>query len=243
MAKTDVFGFFKPTTFTLKQVKPKLSYFAILLLRTELTELELLIKLQQECNYLFSVSPHYLPINCIGKRLFRFPVYLDSEEIEKDMLLIIKNHAIENNDCQLIAYDDKGIFQLIEKQQKLKIQQLSLQLEDENEEDDSVMDVEGELERWKEMKRKLKEKSLHSLGRIDFVIPISVYIYEHFLGLLNSLHLISEIQYCYKEASALENFDDFYYYLTMYKDNILQEKEQKRKEDIEIFKMNNEIFI
>ncbi len=239
MAKTDVFGFFKPTTFTLKKVKITLDYFAFVLIRTELTELDLIIKLYQQFHCLFKVSPHCLLINDNKQHSLNFPVYLDTEDIEQDKFLIIRNNAINNSNYKLIGEKNNSVFSFKEQKRKLTIQQLSIHLEEEN---NNFFKLDSELERWKEMKRQLKEKSFYFTEKIDFIIPISIYIYEHFLSLLNSLHTISEIKYCYRDASDLEDFDDFYYLISMYKDTIKQKNEQKRKNSIEIIKKNNESF-
>jgi hypothetical protein len=237
MAKTDSFGYFKPEIFNVKKTQLNLSFFAFLLIRSELKDWDLFIKIYNQCHYALKFSPLNLEIYQDNRFFLTFPVYMDNDTVDKEFFLMIKNNAMENKSYQLINNGDKAVFNLKKNAKKQKIQQLSFDLED-----DPEFDMEqfgDEIQCWEEFKAQLKKQSLPSLGRIDYIIPINISTYRYFTPLFKNLHLITEIKYNCIESTVVENFEDVYYKLELFKDALREKMYKQRNNSVEmIFKQN-----
>jgi len=235
MAKTDSFGYFKPEIFNVKKTQLNLSFFAFLLIRSELSDWDLFIRIFKLCHYAIKFSPLNLEMYHDNRLLLTFPVYLDNETMENELFLIIKNNAIGNTNYQFIGTGDKAVFEM--KNKKKKIQQLSFNFKEE-----PLIDMDelgDEIQSWNEFKAQLKKQSLPSLGRIDYVIPIHISTYRNFIPLFKDLHLINEITYNCVESTVVENFEDVYYKLELFKDTLHEKIVKQRNNSVEmIFKQN-----
>lgn len=204
MAKTNIFGHFDPKTFNTKQVEFNLSFFAFILIRTDLSDWDLLIKIKQQSQHIFKLSPFKFSLSGETDFSKSFPVYIDNKTLKNNFLFFIKNQVSES---QIIGRGEKSLFQL--KAKTKKIHQLSIPLDEEI--DYEFEKHKDEITRWEDFKKQFKQHSLSTLNRIDYILPIHISYYECFLRLFNGLQQIPEITYSLAESSDIEDFKDIIY--------------------------------
>lgn len=237
MAKTDIFGYFKPEIYNVKKSHVNLSFYAMLLVRSELNDWELLMKIYHLSHYTLKIAPLGLDIYQDNRFNVSFPVYMDNETIDNEFFLLIKNYSIQKSDYQLIGSEKNVIYTYKQKKVKPKLEQLNIFFDDES--DVNLEQFEDEIYRWNEFKEQLKKQSISSLSRIDFFIPLTISTYQYFIPLFKQLHLLSEIKYMCIEASAIDNFEEMYYKFELYKDALRNRLYKQESNAIDmIFKQN-----
>lgn len=237
MAKSNPFGIFDPQTYKVKKTKINDCYYAFILLRSSFDDLSLLTKLFHKTQYLLKKSPLDFTIHCEHKN-YTFGVYRENETLPDHHLLMFKNKALENNAIQWIGFDKKALFKIKRKKNQRKMPQLALSLDDDSNFSDqgNICNLIQETEKWEESKQLLKRHTIAFEGRIDFVIPINIYVYEHFMPFFQQLNLFSEINYQLIEASEFENFEEVYYLLECYCDNMMAEENKLKNEKLDNLK-------
>lgn len=204
MAKTNIFGHFDPKTFNAKQVEFNLSFFAFVLIRTNLSDWDLLIKIKQQSQHLFKLSPFKFTLSGQTDFLKKIPVYIDNKTLRNNFLFFIKNQVSES---QIIGRSEEALFQL--KAKTKTIDQLSIPLDEDI--DYEIKQNEDEIARWEDFKRQFKQHGLLTLNRVDYILPIHISYYECYLRLFNGLQQIPEITYSLTESSDIKDFKDIVY--------------------------------
>ncbi len=237
MAKTNPFGIFDPQTYKVKKTKINDSYYAFILLRSEFDDLSLLTKLFHKTQYLLKKSPLNLTVHYEYNN-YSFAVYRENETLLDHYLLMFKNKASENADIQWIGFDKKALFKIKRKKNQRKMPQLTLLLDDDSDSQDQDNDCRliQETEKWEENKQLLNRQTIAFEGRIDFVIPINIFTYEHFMPFFQHMKLFSEINYQLIDASEFENFEEVYYQLECYSDNMMAEENRLKNEKLDNLK-------
>lgn len=218
MSKSNLFGRYDPEMFHLKKAKIQQEHLAFLLLRSQWDALTLLGKLYHHTHFLLKKSALDMEV-MNGQRTYHFPVFLENETLDEDMLLLIRNKSIEDENTVWIGFHKTSLCPIKRKKKDRSIAQLSMLLPEEEEEMTLLLEEAiPEQQAWDDFKMQLKRKSVSFDGKIDFVIPLHIATYEHFIPFIEKLNDFNVLHYQCIEGSEFENFEAVYYYLQQYYD-------------------------